>query len=128
MCVGIAFIGALIWITIEDFRELEVRAAVPHASAIAYGRFISDGARSRIVIEEIWKHAPSDPVAVGASLPHLIPSNVTAPDGVVILFSPGLLSRPLVPGTIIGVYGDRVSAAKMSLSEFKALCVASPSL
>jgi hypothetical protein len=125
MCVGIAFIGALIWITIEDFRELDVRSAVPHASAIAYGRFISDGARSRIVIEEIWRHASSgDPVAVGASLPHRIASNATAPDGMVILFSPRLLSRRLVPGAIIGVYGDRVSA-EMSVSELKTLCAGS---
>jgi hypothetical protein len=127
MCVGIAFIGALIWITIEDARKLlDVRSAVPQASAIAYGRFISDGARSRIVIEEIWRHASSgDPVAVGASLPHRIASDATAPDGVVILFSPRLLSRRLVPGTIIGVYGDRV--AEMSVSEFKALCAATQS-
>jgi hypothetical protein len=125
LCVAIAFIGALIWITIEDFRELDVRSAVPHAAAIAYGRFISEGARSRIVIEEIWRHAPSgDPVAVGTSLPHRIASDSTAPDGVVILWSPRVLSRRLVPGTIIGVYGDRVLAAEMSVSEFKALCAA----
>jgi hypothetical protein len=125
MCVGFAFIGALVWISIEDSRELlDVRSAVPRASAIAYGRFISDGARSRIVIEEIWRHAASgDPVAVGASLPHRIASGATAPDGMVILFSPQWLSRRLVPGTIIEVYGDRV--AEMSVSEFKALCGAS---
>jgi hypothetical protein len=122
MCAGIAFICALIWISIGDVRKLfDVRSTVSRASAIAYGRFISDGARSRIVIEEIWRHTPSgDPVAVGASLPHQIASGATAPDGMVILFSPQWLSRRLVPGTIIGVYGDRV--AEMSVSEFKALC------
>jgi hypothetical protein len=41
----------------------------------------------------------------------------------VILFSPQWLSRRLVPGMIIEVYGDRV--AEMSVSEFKALCGAS---
>jgi hypothetical protein len=128
LCLGIAFIGALIWITIEDFSGLhDIRSEIPRASAIAYGSFVSDGARSHIVIEQIWRPAPSgDPMAIGALLPHRIASGAAPPDGVVVLFSPRLLSRRLAPGTIIAVYGDRIPAAEMSVSEFKALCVASP--
>jgi len=128
LCLAVAFVGALVWITVEDFRPLDIRSQVSTSSVIAYGRFVSEGARSHIVIDEIWKHSPSaDPISVGASLPHRIASAAKPPDAVVVFFSPRLLSRQLSPAAIVAVYGDRVPAADMSLSELKALCAASPS-
>lgn len=113
------FVGAIIW---EGHHLPDIRSEASRADVIAYGRLTWVDGRSRIVIEEIWRHSPSgDPVSIGLSYPSKMPA-AAHPDAAVVF-----LSHDGSPFHIIAVYGDQVPAAKMSLPDFKALCAGSPS-
>jgi hypothetical protein len=96
ICVGVAFVAALAWITLEDLAPLDIRSQITRSQVVAYGHFVSDGSRPHIVIDEIWKRATSaDSVVLGSTVPFTIPASSRAPDGFVVCFAPQLLSRRL---------------------------------
>jgi hypothetical protein len=128
VCVGAAFIAALAWITLEYWSPPDIRSQIQHSQVVAYGHFVSDASRPRIVIDEIWKRSSSaDSVAVGSTVPFTLPASSHAPDAAIVCFAPRLLSRRLAPSAVFAVYGDHVGLPPLSLSEVKALCAATPS-
>jgi hypothetical protein len=120
---AVTLVGAIIWGVIADAtRPLDIRADVSRAAIVAYGHVASEGGRSRVVVQEIWKHSSSAaPLSIGASFPSRLPAGAK-PDSLILFFS----AHESSPDAIIAVYGDRVPAAEMSLPELKALCAASP--
>lgn len=128
LCIVLAFLGVMAWLTILDVRPIDVHSRIDRSPVIAYGRFVAGGSRSQVVIEQVWKHPGAGaPVSVGSSVSYSVPSDTQLPDGAVIFFSLQPISRKLSADATMPVYGERVPGFRMSLSELKALCEANPS-
>jgi hypothetical protein len=120
--VIVAFVGGLVWIIVDAFRPLDMRAEISRSAVVAYGHVIAEHGQSRVVIEQIWKHSPSGHAPpIGSLVPSRLPVDAK-PDSLILCFYP----RHASPDAIIAVYGERVPAADMSLAEVKALCAARP--
>ncbi len=123
-CLVAVIIAVVVWITLQDFRSLDARSAITRAAVVAHGHVVS-APRPYILIDEIWKSSGSSAaVAIGTIVP--FPARGSSADGVLICFTPHLLSRQLSPSAILAIRDDRVGSPSMSLSEVKALCSAPP--
>jgi hypothetical protein len=119
-------VGVILWIAVDAFRPInlrsDVRSAISRSATIACGHVVAAGGRSRIIIDEIWKSPSSGAVpSIGSSVASPLPAEAK-PSSVILCFRAGRTS----PSSIIAVYGDRIPAANMSVSDVKALCGTTP--
>ena len=123
LLVGILLVvGAVMWVTVDLLRPIDVRSDISSAAMVAYGHIIVVDGHSRIVVDEIWKQPSSGHVpSIGSSMSSPLPGDAK-PSSVILCFHPGRNS----PNSIIAVYGDRIPVADLSLHDVKALCAATP--
>jgi hypothetical protein len=132
-CIIAAFLGALAWITFEDVSTLnDPRSAASHAAAIVLCSVHPEQPNPHLVFEEIWKPGPSsNELSVGTSI-SFSPSGSSSdhlPSRAVVFFRRPIWSRSgnLQKDAIFYFDGDVVRRSpQMTISELKAICVATP--
>jgi hypothetical protein len=132
-CIVAAFLGALAWITFEDVSTLnDPRSAASHAAAIVLCSVHSEQPNPHLVVEEIWKLAPSGhDLSVGTSISFTPsgPASARILSKAVVFFRRPLWSRngKLQKDAVFFFDGDVVLLSpRMTISELKAICVATP--
>jgi hypothetical protein len=131
ICIAAAVVAVIAWITIEGLRPIHIRSEAARSAAIGYGTLREDTKRPQIVINEIWKHPGSGgKLAVGDAIAVPTAAASARPDGFIVFFERPWFSSGarLRVSAIVAVYHGRVSLEDLSLSEAKALCVATPSI
>lgn len=131
ICLIVAFLAGLAWITIEDISPPDFRTEAARSAAVVYGTAREGAGRSEIVIEEIWKQPPSGgELTVGAAITVLRVPRDARPDGfVVFLQRPWPWRRgPLQVQSVVSVYRGRLGWPDISIEEAKAICANTPNL
>jgi hypothetical protein len=133
LCIVAAFLGALAWITFEDVSTLsDPRSAASHAVAIVLCNVHREQPNPHFVVEEIWKPAPgAHDLSVGSSISFAPPGFASARtlSKAVVFFRRPLWSRTgkLQKNAVFYFDGDVVlHSPRMTISELKAICVATP--
>ena len=126
--IGIAAVGWLTWVTVQDLSAIDIRSQASRAAAIGYGTLHTANGSSHIIIDEIWKQSASGSSLTVGTAVYAPPfgSDSQHPDGFIVFFhGTGLLgSGRLRSAAILAIYQGRVASENMSVSEAKALCVA----
>lgn len=131
ICLIVAFLAGLVWITLEDILPPDFRTEAARSAAVVYGTAPEGAGRSQIVIEEIWKQPPSGgELTVGAAITVRPVPLDARPDGfVVFLQRPWPWRRgPLQAQGVVYVYQGRLGRPDISIEEAKAICANTPSL
>ena len=131
ICTVAAVAAAIAWITVEELRPPLIRSQAASSAAIGYGTLREGTKHPQIVINEIWKRpGPGGNLAVGDVIAVPAAAASARPDGFIVFFKRPWFShgaRLRVSG-IVAVYHGRVPLEDISISEAKALCVATPSI
>jgi hypothetical protein len=130
-CIVAAVISALAWITFEDVSMTDPRSAASRAAAIVLCGVHTEQPNPHFVIEEIWKHPPSNnTLSVGTFLVFSQPHDTSlhTPERAVVFFRASLWPNHggLRKYAVWYVEGDRVLSPGISISELKAMCVTPP--
>jgi len=131
ICTVAAVVVAIAWITVEELRPPLIRSQAPSSSAIGYGTLRESTKHPKIVINEIWKRSSSDGnLAVGDVIAVPAAAARAGADGFIVFFKRPWFSHGarLRVSAIVAVYHGRVPLEDISISEAKALCVATPSI
>ena len=112
ICVGVALVGWLVWIAVQDLSPIDIRSQASRATAIGYGTLHTANGSSLTVGTTVYTPP------LGSESRH--------PDGFIVFFHrTGLLgSGRLRSAAILAIYQGRVASEDMPVSEAKALCVA----
>ena len=131
ICTVAAVVVAIAWIAVEKLRPPLIRSQTPSSAAIGYGTLRESTKHPKIVINEIWKRSSSDGnLAVGDVIAVPAAAARAGADGFIVFFKrPWFSHGPrLRVSAIVAVYHGRVPSEDISISEAKALCVATPSI
>jgi len=132
LCIVAAVLGALAWITFEDVSTLnDPSSAASHAAAIVLCSVHPEQPSPHLVVEEIWKPAPGHDLSVGTSISFTPsgPASARIPSKAVVFFRRPLWPRngKLQKDAVFYFDGDVVLLSpRMTISELKAICVATP--
>jgi len=131
ICTVAAVVVAIAWITVEELRPPLIRSQASSSAAIGYGTLRESTKHPKIVINEIWKRPSSGGnLAVGDVIAVPAAAARVGADGFIVFFKRPWFSHGarLRVSPIVAVYHGRVPLEDISISEAKALCVATPSI
>jgi len=131
ICTVAAVAAAIAWITVDALRPPLVRLQAARSAAIGYGTLREGTKHPQIVINEIWKRPSSGGnLAVGDLIAAPDAAASARADGFIVFFKRPWFSHGtrLRISAVVAVYHGRVPLEDISISEARALCVATPSI